>query len=191
MHGLVDAAALGDEPVVDAAERGQDLPADTGFLGDLADGGLFGGLALFDVALGQRPQHPSAPVDPADQRGHLSFGRAVDAVDDQPARGGLVHGAQPRGGATRRARPAGFARPGLAVAAVGGGGGDCGVGGFRGGGVRCGGICRTCRATAAAPTPAPSWFGLFAVRHPSDSSWHGMAVPPALAGSESPCCRWV
>ncbi len=42
MHRLVDAAAFGDEPVVDAAERGQDLSADTGFFGDLADRGFLG-----------------------------------------------------------------------------------------------------------------------------------------------------
>ena len=40
---------------------------------------------------------------PADQRGHLVVLRAVDAVDDQSARRGLVHGAQPLG---RRRRPA-------------------------------------------------------------------------------------
>ncbi len=41
-----------------------------------------------------------------------------------------------------------------------------------------GGVGWTGRATAAAPPPAPSWFGLFAVRHPSDSSCHEDSLPP-------------
>lgn len=41
---------------------------------------------------------------------------------------------------------------------------------------RAGSALRT--ALAAAATAAPSWFGLFAVRHPSDSSCHGVAVLP-------------
>src|SRR6185437_1543939 len=32
----------------------------------------------------------------------------------------------------------------------------------------------TCSATTATPAPAPTWFRLFAVRHSSDSSWHGL-----------------
>jgi poly(A) polymerase len=35
-----------------------------------------------------------------------------------------------------------------------------------------------CTALTAAATAAPSWFGLFAVRHPSDSSCHRVAVLP-------------
>ena len=41
-----------------------------------------------------------------------------------------------------------------------------------------GGVGWTCRAAAAAPPAAPSWFGLFAVRHPSDSSCHEDSLPP-------------
>jgi len=37
---------------------------------------------------------------------------------------------------------------------------------------------RTGRAAAAAPPPAPSWFGPVAVRHPSDSSCHADSLPP-------------
>ena len=53
VHGLVHPPAFGDEPVVDAAERGQHAALDPGLLGDLADRGLFGRLAELDVALGQ------------------------------------------------------------------------------------------------------------------------------------------
>ena len=41
-----------------------------------------------------------------------------------------------------------------------------------------GGFSRTSRASATAPPPAPSWFGLFAVRHPSDSSCHEDSLSP-------------
>src|SRR3954466_7402290 len=45
-------------------------------------------------------------------------------------------------------------------------------------GVVIGGFRRPCSASAAAPPPAPSWFGLLAVRHPSDSSCHEHSLPP-------------
>ena len=102
VHGLVHPSALGDEPVVDAAERGQHGALDTGLLRDLADGGLLGGFTEFDVALGQRPQHAAAPVDAADEGSDLGFLGTVDAVDDKPARRCLVHGAQAFGPAPRR-----------------------------------------------------------------------------------------
>src|SRR6476469_1903397 len=41
-----------------------------------------------------------------------------------------------------------------------------------------GGFGRPCSASAAAPSPAPSWFGLLAVRHPSDSSCRDHSIPP-------------
>ena len=94
VHRLVHATALGDEPVVDAAERGQHTALDAGLLGDLPDRGLLGGFTELDVALGQRPQHPAAPVDAPDQRRHLTVLGPVEAVDHQPARRGFVHGAQ-------------------------------------------------------------------------------------------------
>ena len=53
VHCLVHAPALGHEPVVDAAERGQHTALQSRLLGDLTDGGLFGRLAEFDVPLGQ------------------------------------------------------------------------------------------------------------------------------------------
>ena len=156
VHRLVHPAAVGDEPVVDAPQRGQHAAADAGLLGDLPDGGLFGGLTQLDVPLGQRPQHPPAPIDAADQRRDLLVARSVEAVDDEPAGGGFVDGAQPFRHASRRAGPAGFGR--------------CRVGGRLA--VRLD-LGRTRAATTTAPPPAPTWFRLFAIRHPSDSSWHG------------------
>ena len=168
VHGLVHAAAVGDEPVVDAAERGQHVALYPGLLGDLADRGLFRGLAEFDVALRQRPQHPAATVDATDQRGDLLFTRPVDTVDDQSAGRRLMHGAQPIGRRRPRARPAGLRRrlavppfDGLVARLV---------------------PAPTGRAPTTAPTPAPSWFALFAVRHPSDSSWRDSFTPAPRAG---------
>ena len=86
VHGLVHATALSDEPVVDAAECGQHTALDSGLLRYLTDRGLFSGFTEFDMALGQRPQHPAAPVDAPDQRGDLSLLGPVDSVDHQPAR---------------------------------------------------------------------------------------------------------
>ena len=86
VHGLVHATPLGDEPVVDAAQRRQHAALDARFLGDLTDRSLLGGLTEFDVALGQRPQHPAAPVDAPDQRSDLTFLGPVDPVDYQPTR---------------------------------------------------------------------------------------------------------
>ena len=110
VHGLVHAASLGDEPVVDAAQRGQHAALDAGLFCDLADRGLLGGLAELDVALGQRPQHPASAVHASDQRCHLTVLRAVDAVDHQTARRRLVHGAQPVRCAPRRRRACGRCR---------------------------------------------------------------------------------
>ena len=53
MHGLMNPEVLGAEPVVDVAQGGEHVAADSGLFGDLANGGLFGSLALFDVALRQ------------------------------------------------------------------------------------------------------------------------------------------
>ncbi len=53
VHGLVHTPAVGDEPIVDATQRGEHAAANAGFLGDLADRGLFGGFTHLDVALGQ------------------------------------------------------------------------------------------------------------------------------------------
>src|SRR3546814_9758064 len=60
------------------------------------------GLTDLDMSLGQRPQHATASVDPADQCRDLGVLRPVETVDDEPARGGLVHGAQPFGRASGR-----------------------------------------------------------------------------------------
>ncbi|SIN50650.1 Uncharacterised protein [Mycobacteroides abscessus subsp. abscessus] len=94
MHRFVHAPALGDEPIVDAAERGEHGAADSSLFGHLADGGLLGGLTLFDMPLGQRPQHASAPVGPPDEGSDLTVLGAVDAGDDQAAGRGFTHRAQ-------------------------------------------------------------------------------------------------
>ena len=95
VHGLVHPSAIGDEPIVDAPQRGQYVAANSGLLRDLTNGSLFGRLALLDVAFGQRPQHPSAPIDTTDESGYLPVARPVDTVDDEPTGGSLMHGAQP------------------------------------------------------------------------------------------------
>jgi hypothetical protein len=53
VHRLVHPAPVGDEPVVDAAQRGQHTASDPGLLGYFADRGLLGRFAEFDVAFGQ------------------------------------------------------------------------------------------------------------------------------------------
>ena len=103
VHGLVHAALLGDEPEVDRAERREHAAADAGLLLDLADRGLLGGLAVLDVALGQRPDQAPAAVVPGDER------RARDsaaAVDDQAAGAGLLDAGQPRRGRSGDRPPA-------------------------------------------------------------------------------------
>ena len=98
---LVDPSPVGDEPEVDGAELADDLAADAGLLGDLADRGLLGGLTRFDVALGQRPQQPALPVGAADQ----GAARHVPIqIEDQAAGAELVDPTQP-------APPAGGVRP--------------------------------------------------------------------------------
>ena len=103
MHGLVHPPVLGDEPEVDGAQRRDHAPDDAGLLLDLAHRGLLGGLARLDVALGQRPQQPPAPVQPSD---HAAAPRRRGRR--QAARRGLVDGAQPApaidGTASRGAR---------------------------------------------------------------------------------------
>jgi hypothetical protein len=69
VHGLVHAPVLGDEPEVDGAQGRDHAPDDAGLLLDLANGGLLGGLAFLDVALGQRPEQPPTPIQAPDHRG--------------------------------------------------------------------------------------------------------------------------
>src|SRR5580693_9162266 len=95
VHGLVHSTAVGDEPVVDASQCGQHAAANSGLLGDLTNGGLLRGLAEFDMALGQRPEHAAASVNAADEGRDLRITWAVDTVDDQPASGCFVHGSEP------------------------------------------------------------------------------------------------
>src|SRR6478736_985801 len=87
VNPLVDAPALRDEGVFDAAEPRRDPAGYPGFLFDLADRGLFVRLALLDVPLGQRPTQPAAAVEPADQRAGRG---AVFGPDDQATGRGFV-----------------------------------------------------------------------------------------------------
>ena len=84
-------------------ERGDDLADDPGLLGDLADGGVLGGLALLDVPLGQRPEEAAAAVGAADE-GSAGPGDTVVGHHQAPG-GGLVDPAQPAAGASAPARP--------------------------------------------------------------------------------------
>ena len=60
-------------------------------LGDLADGGLLGGLPRFQVPLRQAPLHPAGAIQPRD---HRSAGWRAGQIDHDPARRGLLHGGQ-------------------------------------------------------------------------------------------------
>src|SRR5262249_11720896 len=91
------------------------------------------------------------------------------------ASGCLVHGVQPFRSAACRGRPVGLLQAGGlgAVASP-----VVGLARARPGGAR-----------TATPAPAPTWLGLFAVRHPSDSSWHAKTHWGALASSGVRDCR--
>ncbi len=86
---LVDPVSADGEPVVDAAECGDDIAVHAGFLGDFAAGRLRGCLTEFQVAFRQAPLEPAGPVDARDDR-HLEGGRIE--VDHDAARGDLLHG---------------------------------------------------------------------------------------------------
>src|SRR5699024_860084 len=93
VHRLVDARAVGDEPVVDDAQLGDDLAVDARLLPHFAFGGGVVGFAGFDVALRHRPQQSAAAVEPADQRDvdarQVNVAVVADgfgqAGDDEPA----------------------------------------------------------------------------------------------------------
>jgi len=87
VHGLVDPAVVDDEPEVDDAERSEHVAPDAGLLLDFTDRGVLGGLAVFDVPLGQRPQQPPLAVAPGDER---HPGHRPRAVDHHPSRRGLL-----------------------------------------------------------------------------------------------------
>src|SRR5690606_3712256 len=114
VHRFVYPPAVGDEPVIDAAEFGDHHALDAGFLGHFPDRGLLGGLALLDMALGQRPQQPSASIGAADQGGAALFAWAVETVDDEAARGGLLD----RAHAWSRRVSGRTSAPGLAASTV-------------------------------------------------------------------------
>ncbi|CAO5193287.1 hypothetical protein FAIPA1_90107 [Frankia sp. AiPs1] len=102
VHRLVDARPSGDEPEVDRAQWAQHPAGQPRLLAYLADRGLLDRLTGLDVPLRQRPEHPTGPVAPADQR---RVGIRGTLVEDEAARGGLLYPAQPGmagGGARRR-----------------------------------------------------------------------------------------
>lgn len=72
VHGLVHAVPADGKPVVDAAQRGQDVTVDAGFLGNLTDRGFLVVLPALRVALGQAPLKPSAPIK-AGNNGYPQF----------------------------------------------------------------------------------------------------------------------
>lgn len=66
MHGLVNALAVEHEPERDRAKGCGDLGRESGFLKNLADGGLFSGFARLEMTLRERPHHPTLAVEPPD-----------------------------------------------------------------------------------------------------------------------------
>src|ERR1700722_20053797 len=164
VHGFVHAPPVGDEPVVDAAQRSQDAAVNAGLFGDLADRGLLGRLAELDMAFRQRPQHPAAPVNATDERGDLLFTRPIDTVDDQSTGRRFMNGAQSLRSAARRAAPAGPLHTGCCAAV------DRTVAGLA--------STRRRRAPTTAPPPPPTRLRFFAVGHPSDSSWRAQTLRP-------------
>ena len=107
VHGLVDAGAALDEPVLDRLQRCGDPDLEARLLGHLAQGRLLGGLAGVRRALRQRPGQ-SVGLAPA--AAHHEMRKAV-LIPDDDATGGCCRGVpQARHGAeaalARRARPA-------------------------------------------------------------------------------------
>lgn len=82
MHCFVHYMVFCTEPVVDAAERGEHVTADSGFFGDFACRGLLCLFTDFDMTFRQRPAYVAMTVGLADNYGDLGF--AVKTVDDQP-----------------------------------------------------------------------------------------------------------
>src|SRR5277367_3991111 len=161
VHGFVHPPPVGDEPVVDAAQRSQHAAVNSGLFRDLTDRGLLGRLTELDMAFRQRPQHQAAPVDATDECGDLLFTRPIDTVDDQPTGRCFVHGAQSLRSAPRGATSAGFVYTGRAA-----------VGRLVAGLA----FTRPRRAPTTAPSPAPTWLRIFAVGHLSDGSWRAQTL---------------
>lgn len=73
MNGFVDAVPADGKPVVDASQRGEDVPLDAGFLSNLADRGLLVVFLALRMPLGQAPFQASAAIKAGDDR-HPQFG---------------------------------------------------------------------------------------------------------------------
>lgn len=68
VHCLVHPVPADGKPIIDAAQRGQNVTVDAGFLGNLTDRGFLVILPALGVALGQAPLQPSAPVKAGNNR---------------------------------------------------------------------------------------------------------------------------
>ncbi len=68
VNSLVDPVPADGEPVIDAAQRGQDVALDAGFLGNFADGCLFVVFLALRMTLREAPLEPPAPVNAGDDR---------------------------------------------------------------------------------------------------------------------------
>ena len=93
---LVDATVVGDEPVVDGAELGEDLGGDAGLFRDLSGGGLDEGLAGLDVALGRH--HSMRPA---------RLRRAMTAIRARPSWTSMTTPPAHRSSTEGRRRPVG------------------------------------------------------------------------------------
>ena len=127
VHGLVDAHAIGDEPIINHAEVREDLAIDTGLLPHLALGGELLRLAVLHVAFRHGPQQTAAAIQPADER-HVDLGEVYVSVSvdgfrqsghDETARGRLIPRGHAVGGralrASRAAVPVARAPPAAAL----------------------------------------------------------------------------
>ena len=70
VNDLVDAAVVAGKPVVDRRQVANDAPVDAGFLGDLAQRRLLGGLGTLQVSADIGRRERPARVE-ADRRGGL------------------------------------------------------------------------------------------------------------------------
>ncbi len=153
MHGLVDAALVDREPVVDAPQPADHASADPRLLLDLAHRRLLGRLVALQVALGQAPLQSSSTVDPGDQ-GHAR--RTTGRVHDQAPRRDLLDGAPPRPG-PYRASPTGPESSAAGLGAARDGGHVATVDRTTTGVWQAQGSCPPTLSTRSVGAPSPSW----------------------------------